>query len=78
MLHHNGGVEGVYIHVHHYHEIEIFHTMKVTCSKVAIKLCFELSHKFPNVEIMATLGMVYPQYWLCEKSHMKNFQVHLD
>jgi len=48
MLNHHGGVEGVYIHVHHFHEIEMFHTVKVTCSKATTKLCFELSHRFPK------------------------------
>jgi len=59
-LHHCGGVEGAYIHVHHFHEIEMLHTMKATCSKVATKLCFELSHRFPDADIMAIFGMVYP------------------
>ncbi len=52
--------------------------MKVACAKVATKLCFELFHRFPNVEIMAALGMVYPQYWMCEKTTMNNFEVDLD
>jgi hypothetical protein len=41
-------VEGVYIHVHHSHEIEMFHAVKATCSKATTKLCFELSHRFPK------------------------------
>ncbi len=60
--------------MHHFHEVEMLHTMKAACAKVAIKLCLELFHRFPNVEIMATLGMVYPQYWMCEKTTMNNFQ----
>jgi len=61
------------IHVHHFHEVKMFHIMKATCLEVATKLCSELFCRFPNVEIMATLGMVYPQYWLCEKIVIKNF-----
>jgi hypothetical protein len=59
-LHHCGGVEGVYIHAHHFHEIGMLHTMSATCSKVATKLWFELSHKFLDANIMAIFGMVYP------------------
>jgi len=59
-LHHRGGVEGAYIHVHHSHEIEMLHTMQATCSKAITKLCFELFHRFPNADIMAIFGMVYP------------------
>jgi len=29
----------VYTHVHHFHEIEMLHTMKVACSKAATELC---------------------------------------
>jgi hypothetical protein len=40
-LHHRGGAEGAYIHVHHFHEIEMLHTMKATCLEVACVLnCF--------------------------------------
>jgi len=53
-------------------------SMKVACSKAATTLCVELSHRFPNVEIMSTLGIVYSHYWLCEENVIKNFLPHLD
>ncbi len=77
-LHHCGGVEGAYIHVHHHHETQMLHIVKVACSKAITKFCFELFCRFSDVEIKVTLSMVYPQYWLCEKTITKNFQVHLN
>jgi hypothetical protein len=51
--------------------------IKVTCSKVASNLCFELFCRYPNVKVMAILSMVYPQYWICEEIVASNFLPHL-
>jgi hypothetical protein len=45
--------------------------------EVASNLCFELSHKFFDVKIMVTLGMVYSLYWICEDIIASNFLPHL-
>ncbi len=42
-------------------QIVMLETVKAACSKAASNLCFELSHKFLDVNVMATLGIVYPQ-----------------
>jgi hypothetical protein len=47
--------------------------MKVACSKALTNLCVELFQWFLDVDTMVALGMVYPQYWLCEKKVVKNF-----
>jgi hypothetical protein len=71
-LHHHGGSIGVYVHMN-----LIYQTMKATCLEVVSNLYFDLFHRFLDVEIMAILGMVYPQYWLCEET-IKFFFLHLD
>ncbi len=53
-------------------------SMKVVCSKAATTLCVGLFRRFLDVEIMSALGIVYPQYWLCDKNVIKNFLPHLD
>jgi hypothetical protein len=66
-LHHLGGSYGAYVHVNMNDQFSMIESMKVACSKAAMTLCVELSCRFPDVEIMSALGIVYPQYWLCEK-----------
>jgi len=68
-----GGFNGAYVHVNltnHYAMLEI---MKVACSKASTNLCVELFQWFLDVDTMVALGMVYPQYWLCEKKNVNNF-----
>jgi hypothetical protein len=58
-LHHCGCFADVYVHMHLADQIAMFETVKVACLEAASYLCSKLSHKFPNVEDMATFGMVY-------------------
>jgi hypothetical protein len=46
--------------------------MKVACSKASTNLCVELFWWYFDVDTMVALGMVYSQYWLCEKKYVKN------
>jgi hypothetical protein len=39
-------------------QIVMLETIKVACLKVASNLCFELFSRFPDVKVMAALGMV--------------------
>jgi hypothetical protein len=59
-LHHCGCFADVYVHMHLTDQIAMFEIVKVACLEVASNLCFDLSHMFPDVEIMVTFGMVYP------------------
>jgi hypothetical protein len=71
-------INGAYVHVNMSDQSAMIESMKVVCSKTATTLCVGLSCRFPDVEIMSTLGIVYPQYWLCDKNVIKNFLPHLD
>jgi hypothetical protein len=42
-------------------QIVMFEIVKAAWSKVASNLCFELSRRFLDVKVMATLGIVYSQ-----------------
>jgi hypothetical protein len=56
----------------------MFEKIKVACSKATSNLCSKFSCRFPNVEVMVALGMVYLQYWICEETTTNNFLPHLD
>jgi hypothetical protein len=56
----------------------MFETIKVACSKVTSNLCFKLSCRFLDVEVMDAPSMVYLQYWICEETTTNNFLPHLD
>ncbi len=77
-FHHCGAFNGVYVHVNMSDQSTMIESMKAACSGVAITLCVELFRRFLDVEIMLALGIVYSQYWLCEKNDTKNFLPHLD
>jgi hypothetical protein len=49
-------------HVHIAEQIAMFETVKVACSKTTSNLCFKLSCRFPNVDVMVVISMVYLQY----------------
>ncbi len=53
-------------------------SMKVACLKVTTTLCAELFRRLLDAEIMSVLGIVYPQYWLCDKNATRDFLPHLD
>jgi hypothetical protein len=59
-------------------QIAMLEIVKAACSKVASNLCFELFHRFPNVKVMAALGMVYSQYLICEETIAGNFFPHFN
>jgi hypothetical protein len=67
-FHHYGSFSDVYVHVHLVNQIAMLEIVKVACSKVASNLCSKLSRRFLDVEVMVDLGMVYPQYWICEET----------
>jgi len=77
-LHHLGGFNGAYVHVNMNDQFAMIKLVKAACSKTTTTLCVELFCRFPNVEIMSALGIVYPQYWLCEENATRNFFPHLD
>jgi hypothetical protein len=77
-LHHRGGSNGAYVHVNMSDQFAMIELVKAACSKATTTICVELFRKFLNVEIMSTLGIVYPQYWLCEENVTTNFFPHLD
>jgi hypothetical protein len=47
-------------------------------TKATSNLCFGLYHRFLDVKVMAALGMVYLQYWICEETIISNFLPHLN
>jgi len=58
-------------------KIAMLEIIKATCSKATSNLCFELFHRFLDVKVMVVFGMVYQQYWMCEKTIASNFFPHL-
>jgi hypothetical protein len=52
--------------------------VKEECEGVAQKLISKLEMRFPKQEIMTTLGVVYPQYWVVDSITMEDtFFSHL-
>jgi len=44
--------------------VGVISSMKVQCRDAAEMLALELDVRFPKVELMNALGIVFPQYWL--------------
>jgi hypothetical protein len=57
--------------------LEIQASVKQQCSEAACQIILELDRRFPTVEVMDALGIVYPQYWLNE-SAAETFGQHLE
>jgi hypothetical protein len=57
--------------------VEIQESVKVQCCEAARQIISELEKRFPTVELMDALGVVYPQYWV-SPSAVDTFLQHLD
>lgn len=51
--------------------------MKRQCCEAAQKIISELEHRFPAVDVMDALGVVYPQYWVSPTAP-ETFPQHLE
>jgi hypothetical protein len=57
--------------------VEIQESVKVQCAEAARQIISELEKRFPAVELMDALGVVYPQYWVSPTA-VDTFLQHLD
>lgn len=50
--------------------------VKAQCLEVVEMLILELDHRFPQLELMTTVGIVFPEHWLRSDCH-DQFSFHL-
>jgi hypothetical protein len=77
VMHCHLNLRGEYVPVTHSRFEEIEQSVKRQCCEAAQKIISELERRFPAVDVMDALGVVYPQYWVSPTA-TETFPQHLE